>query len=591
MLKRFFISFLGTMAALWLSLIIFIFGFILMLGNMFASSVKDIEVRKNSVLYVNLEGTIPERRTSATLQDILEGTVPQSSLEEILCAIRQAKDDKCIKGIYLDCNLGALNGVASYEELLEGLLEFKKSGKWVYAYADSYSESEYLVASAADSVVLNPSGMVDVHGMASITPFYKGLLDKLGIQIQIVKVGTYKSAVEPFMLTEMSEPAKMQNRVFIDSIWNYYTKKVAANRNITPLAVKEWADSMIFTWPTSKVLEAKAVTALQYRRVAEENIKKLSGVDEDDDIRLVSVSDYLLGRGGLLKELDSDKGTHVALLYANGDIVDRGNEPTEISAEAIVPQINSLAEDDDVAALVLRVNSPGGSAFASEQIWEALNYFKSKGKPFYVSMGDYAASGGYYISCGADRIYADNTTLTGSIGVFGMLPNLQGLTDKVGINFTYVESNTNAVPYSPFRPMTEAQLAAMQKNVDNMYDLFTKRVAEGRKISQDSVKVIGEGRVWVGSSAIGIGLVDEIGSLETALNAMCQKVGLERNDVVSYPFSEASIWDSFLVGADMQMSINKKDLVMNEALKNILFINRLKSMNPIQARMPEHKIQ
>lgn len=591
MLKRFFISFLGTMAALWLSLIIFIVGFILMLGNIFASSLKDMEVKKNSVLYISLEGSIPERRTPASLQEVLEGTVARTSLEEILCAIRQAKDDKCIKGIYLDCNMGSLNGFASYEEFLETLKEFKNSGKWIYAYADSYSEPEYLVASAADSVVVNPSGVVDVHGMASVTPFYKGLLDKLGIKIQIVKVGTYKSAVEPFMLTEMSEAAKMQNRVFIDSIWNYYTENVALNRSLASETVREWGDSMIFTWPSAKILEAGAVTSLQYRRVAEGYVKKLSGVDEDDDIRLVPVSDYLMGRGGMIKQLNAGDGKHVALLYAVGDIVDRGNEPTEISSEAIVPEIERLAEDDDVCGLVLRVNSPGGSAFASEQIWEALDYFKSKGKPFYVSMGDYAASGGYYISCGADRIYADNTTLTGSIGVFGMLPDFQGLTDKVGINFTYVESNVNAVPYSPFRPMTGSQLAAVQKSVDNMYDLFTKRVAEGRHISQDSVKVIGEGRVWIGSAAIGIGLVDEIGSLETALNAMCKKTGLGRDEVVSYPFSKASIWDSFLESADLQASINKKDIVVNEALKNILFVNRLKSMNPIQARMPEHKIK
>ena len=387
--------------------------------------------------------------------------------------------------------------------------------------------------------------------------------------------------MEPYVLTGISEPARLQTQQYCDTIWNYISNTIADNRGLTQNFVKELAPKMIFTCEADKFLDYKLVDRLMYNRQNEDALRDLTELDPDEKIRLVTPADYLKSKTAL-SMLESEK-THIAVLYALGEISDSGKEG--IVGSAMVDEIVDLADDDDVAGMVLRVNSPGGSAFASEQIWEALEYFKSKNKPLYVSMGDYAASGGYYISCPADSIFADLTTITGSIGVFGLIPDFSGLvTDKLGVTFSTVETNNNAAGISVLTPMSTDQYDAMQKSVENIYELFTKRVADGRDLEIDYVKSIAEGRIWVGADAVKLGLVDTLGSLDDAIGAMADSIGLTKSDVVAYPRYEEKIWEQFL----RDYGIDQLNLEFDpETLQAADFLRRLRSANPIQARMPE----
>lgn len=580
MLKRFFISMLGTIAGVWISILIGFFALAAIVGAVIASgSEKKAKVKDGSVLYIDLSGAMPERYQPADIWQLIQNSGEDGeSLVDILAAVRAAAVDKNIEGIYIDA-AGGSAGSASREEIIEALADFKSSGKWIYAYGDTYSQGDYLVASIADSVFMNPSGSLDVHGVASQTPFFKNLFDKLGIKMQIVRVGTYKSAVEPFMCDDMSDASRLQTQVMVDSIWDYMGTTIAANRRVGLKDVSSWADSIIMCWTPERVVAAKAVTSLDYRRKVEAFLRDELGLDSDDDLPLVAPSEYMSSQKSA--KIDDD---HIAVYFAVGDIVDSGEGG--IAGDKVVPDIISLADDDNVKALVLRVNSGGGSAFASEQIWEALEYFKSKGKPFYVSMGDMAASGGYYISCGADRIYADHTTLTGSIGVFGMIPDVTDLvTDKIGVNFSTVESNANAAFPSFTGRLTPYQYQAMQRHVETIYDQFTQRVADGRGLSQDSVKVIAQGRVWTGGAALSIGLVDEIGTLNTVVEAIAGQCGLKPSKVVQYPAVGEHLFSQMLAEARRNMQVGNLSLD-SDFVRTMQMLNGLKSQNPIQARMP-----
>ncbi len=573
MLKKFFISMLGTIAGFWISLFLAVIVGVAVVGAIIASgSGSKPEISKNSILYLDLSGNIPERYQPADIWQMLRDVDGSGeALADILSAIRLAKNDAKINGIYINAQ-GAAAGMASREEIVAALRDFKSSGKWIYAYSDGYSQGDYLMSAVADSVFLNPIGGVDVHGVATSIPFFKGLMDKLGVKMQIVRVGTFKSAVEPFMTTEMSPASRLQNQVMVDSLWQYMTSVISESRGVTAASVNQWADSLLSTRSGQGALDVKAVSALRYRRQVEATLRAKSDVDDDDDLPLVTPSDYMAAQ----KTFSANK-KHVAVLFACGDIVDSGEGG--IVGEKMVPEILSLADNDNVKAMVLRVNSGGGSAFASEQIWEALEYFKSRGKTLYVSMGDYAASGGYYISCGADKIFADRTTLTGSIGVFGMIPDFSGLvTDKLGVRFSIVETNPNAAFPDPMKAMTPEQAALMQGSVERTYDLFTSRVAEGRGISQDSVKSIAEGRVWTGGAALRLGLVDAMGGLEAAVEEVAAKAGLDSDNVVYYP----AVDDKFSIGS-MEVS--------SGALRIMQFLEGLRTMNPVQARMMPVEVQ
>ncbi len=585
MFKRFFVSLLGTVAGIWISIISLVIIGAACVGVMLSGDKKTTAVEKHSVLYLDLTGDIIEREANADFFTLLsQAEQKPQTLENIVKAIQLSANDKKIEGIYIKCGGSAL-GVASREEIMQALRDFKESGKWIYAYGDMIQQGDYLLASVADEIYLNPVGNVIIRGIGSMTPFYTGLLEKLGVKVQVVKVGTYKSAVEPFILKEMSDAARLQNKVYIDSIWSYYATTVAENRSIAPARVSAWADSLTYAWTAEECINAGVVTNSAYGREFDEILKNKSGIKEDDDIRLVTPAEYIAFNHS---DFGNPSDRHIAVYYAVGDIVDGGNEG--IVGRTVVNDIVELADDDNVEGLVLRVNSPGGSAFASEQIWEALEYFKSKDKPFYVSMGDYAASGGYYISCGADSIYADKTTLTGSIGVFGMIPDFSGLvTDKLGVTFSEVASSPNATFMSLVEPMTPYQLGAMQKSVNEIYELFTSRVAEGRGMSVDDVKAIAEGRVWVGSSAIGIGLVDKLGSLTDCVTDMAESLSLRSDQYVSYPSVDSDLFKALM---DETGRLDVAGMALDrETLKALHAVKRLREAAPVQARMPEIEIR
>ncbi|MDE5684711.1 MAG: signal peptide peptidase SppA [Muribaculaceae bacterium] len=592
MLKRFFISMLGTMAGLWISIFLLFFGGVMVAVMALGKNAGDsnVKVSRHSVLVLDLSGNVEERfQPGSFMSFIQKGENNAPTLEELLTAVRGAASDDKIEGMYIKCG-GAAMGMAAREELLEAINDYKESGKWIFAYSDTYAQGDYMIATTADSIMLNPVGAVDIHGIGGMTPFFTGLLDKLGVKMQIIKVGTYKSAVEPYVLKEMSEPARRQMQQYIDSVWSFVSGTIAENRDIPVGEIDHMAANFVGQSPAETFVEKNLVTSLAYERTVDDAIRRQLGLDEDEDINYISTSQYV--ESADIKNILGGSGKkHIALLYAVGDIVDSGNDG--IVGPDMVSQICELADDDHVKGMVLRVNSPGGSAFASEQIWEALQYFKSKDKPLYVSMGDYAASGGYYISCGADSIFADLTTLTGSIGVFGMIPDLSGLvTDKLGVTFTTVESNPNAAGISLTTPMTPEQHAAMQKGVDRIYELFTGRVAAGRHMDIDSVKAIAEGRVWVGADAIRLGLVDRIGSLHTAVEAMADALDMDGSDVVAYPKTEDKIWMTILRNSgefsDMKLGEMPYDA---ETARMLDIVKNLRTMNPMQARMEAIEIK
>lgn len=582
MLKKFFISMLGTMAGLWISLFLVIAGGIMLLGvSLGKSSQQSTTVKNHSILHFDLTNEVVERKQPVSFIQMIqieENKTP--SLSEMLSALRVAAKDDKIEGLMLTFG-GSSMGAASREELIEAIVEFKKSGKWVYAYGDTYSQGDYLVATTADKIILNPVGSVDIHGLGAIIPFYKGFLDKVGVKMQVLKVGTYKSAVEPYILTGISEPARLQTQQYCDSIWNYISSTIAVNRGFEQEYVKSLATQMTSTFVADTLLNDRIVDALQYRRWLNKELCELTDVDVKDDPRLVDPETYLSTKSALAM-LEAEK-THIAVLYALGEIYDSGKEG--IVSTEMVNEIVDLADDENVAGMVLRVNSPGGSAFASEQIWEALEYFKSKDKPLYVSMGDYAASGGYYISCPGDSIFADKTTITGSIGVFGLIPDFSGLvTDKLGFTFSTVETNKNATGISVLEPMTAEQQVAMQRSVNDIYKLFVSRVAKGRNLKVEEVEAIAEGRVWIATDAIKLGLVDTIGSLDNAVEAMAAKLGLRKTDVVAYPNYEEKIWEQLLREYGFDQLNLKYD---NETFRAAEFLRHLREANPVQARMPE----
>ncbi len=584
MVKKFFISMLGTMAGLWLSLIIFVIGGIFIIGALVTKSLMgtSTEIKGDKILYLDLSGAISERQSQSSVKDLLSYVdEPSDDLSSILAALVLSRDDKKVKGVFIDCG-GSSLGVASRSEIIVELKKFKEAGKFVYAYADNYEQGDYYIASLADSVFVNPVGSLNVHGLSASTIFYKNVLDKLGIDVNVVRVGSFKSAVEPYMRMDMSEESKLQTSVFINSIWNDIASTIAEARHLdSAKEVNEWADSMIFTWAPERYVELKAVSALRYRSEVESTLRNKMKLDEDEDLPLVTPAEYIEGKTSML---DNTSKPHVAVLYAVGEISDNGSDG--IVGKTVVEQIERLAKDKNVSGLLLRVNSPGGSAFASEQIWNALECFKTTGKPFYVSMGDYAASGGYYISCGADVIYADASTLTGSIGIFGIIPNAKKLlTEKIGLGYQSVASGPNAGFPSLFEAPTREQLSAMQSYVNRGYDTFTSRVAAGRNIPVDSVKAIGGGRVWDGKSALNLGLVDKLGSMWTAINDLTEELGLDHTDIVCYPKLEATMLETLIKESKKNIAISETGLSMEEIKAYKEFAEWLQGLDPVQARM------
>ncbi len=583
-MKQFFTYVLATIAGIWITAIIAIIGSILMAIIMMAAGMSSStpSISSHSILHINLDGVIEERLEGRSIMDRLYGVgEDQLSLKDIVKSIRHAKDDSKIDGIFIDCK-GGTGGSATIAYIREALTDFKESGKWVVAYGDAYSQQNYFVATAADSLWVNPVGLVDVHGVGGSLTFYKGLLDKLDVEVQVIKVGTYKSAVEPFILTEPSEANRQQIRSYITPIWNYITENIASSRGVSTASVNQWADSILITCDPKLLPGMGVATSLRYRHEAEEWMKEQTDRDKDQNLRLVSPSTYV----NTIK--DKKSSTRIAVLYATGDIVDNGNEG--IVGNKMAPLILDLANDKKVDALVLRVNSGGGSAFASEQIWEALEQFKATGKPFYVSMGDVAASGGYYISCGADKIYCQPVTITGSIGIFGMIPSIKGfLNDKLGITTADIMTNPNA-NIGIINPMPPIQRAAMQKMIDRGYETFTTRCAEGRNMPIDSIKAIAEGRVWDGVTAKRIGLVDELGNLDDCIADLATANGYLKYELVEYPRTNKEWWEEILdEGTSIKQAMIRKEL--GAAAPYYDAVKKISKMEHVQCRMQEVVIE
>lgn len=553
MMKKFILTVCGSLVGAFLALVVFGLCAVAVSFSIMAAFAKSEvqSIQDHSMLYIKLSGPIAERSAdasaAASVMAMVQGQNGTSSLSDMVKAIEVAKTEKKIKGIYLDCQ-GAQASAATMRSLRNALLDFKASShKPVIAYGyQGYSQGDYYVATVADSVLLNPVGAVDVHGLAAVTPYFKTLLDKVGVKMQILRVGTYKSAVEPFMLDSISPANREQQSLFLGNVWRVMAGEMARSRDIAPAQFNAMADSLMLTMTAPALKASKLIDGTCYKPEMEDKIRRIAGLEQDDDLRLASpelvVSHYDNG---------SNKDGIVAVVYAVGEI-DGSDGPMadgeNIDSEKLVATIEELRNDDDVKGLVLRVNSPGGSAFGSEQIWRALEQFKRAGKIFAVSMGDYAASGGYYISCGAQRIFADSTTITGSIGIFGMIPCAQELIEnKLGVHMGVVKTNANADMATDYgivsKAMTPVQLAAMQNYINRGYDLFTQRVASGRGVSQDSIKKIAQGRVWDGISARRIGLVDQFGSLADAVDWVAKKASLNTGyyEVKEYPDLEVDL--------------------------------------------------
>ncbi len=557
MLKKFFWNLLSSFVGAWIALLGFgvliffvIFGLIARIGISAASDVEKLE--KNSILKVSLSGVIDERASEFDFNyyDIINGNLEQNqSLTTIVTAIDEAKDNKDIDAIYLECG-GVSAGYATLSAIRNSLVDFQKSGKKIYAYGDSYSAGTYFVASCADSLFMNPEGSMDLHGIVSSVPYMKGLFDKLGVNFQVVKVGTFKSAVEPYILTEMSQPARAQLDTLNGNRWSYIKNEIAKSREIRPTDIDSAVNYNIAFAEPEAILKFKLADKLIYNRNIKESLARLVGKDKPEDLNFIKPETLAQ---------QSDWGTgytndnQVAVLYAVGEISEEGE--SGINCYKLVPEIVKLADDENVKALVLRVNSPGGSVFGSAEIAEALNYFKSKKKAFVVSMGDYAASGGYWISADAERIFADPMTITGSIGIFGLIPEVSGLADKLGYNVQTVATNPDAVFPTLFKSLTAEQYQVMQDHVNAGYDRFVKRVAKGRNLSESKVRQIAEGRVWDAVTAKRIGLVDELGSLNDAIKWVAGQAKLgESYEVALYPQSGNNIWDMLPSAASARIS-------------------------------------
>lgn len=577
---------MATVVGIFLTMTLFTIISIISLAGMMATEGMSAPIKEKSILRLDLSGTLAERSDSNPFAALMGEENAALSLEDALLALDKAAKNENIIGVYLEGGaMGANPGMA--QELRQALVEFKESGKWVVAYGDSYGKTAYYLSSVADSVLLNPEGNVDFGGMASQIMFYKDVMEKVGVKMQVFKVGTYKSAVEPFICTEMSPANREQVTSYLFSIWTNMLKDVAESRNMEVGKLNSLADSLTMISEASVALNGGLVDKLCYMDEVKAILREKSGLeDEDDDLVFASVADVAKS-----ETLDEKVDEQVAVYYAYGEIVQSQgtgfgmSQEHQIVGEKMIKDLQDLREDDDVKAVVIRVNSPGGSAFASEQIWREVCLLKEK-KPVVVSMGGMAASGGYYISCAANRIFAEPTTLTGSIGIFGMIPDMSELmTEKIGLKFDVVKTNEMSDIGTMARPFNEAESAQMQKMINRGYDLFTKRVADGRGMAQDSVKLIAEGRVWTGEQGLNIGLVDELGNLDDAVAHAAELAKVEKFRAVGYPAPD-NPFDQLLNQTKGGYLDSELRELLGEGYAVYSLVRNVKDADRIQARMP-----
>lgn len=585
-MKDFFKNVLAT--AVGVLLVGFITGFFMVVSlvGMALSQSETAPVADNSVLVLRLTGSLSERANDDVLASLFGDRIPKLGLATMTEAIRQAKESDKVKGIYIEAGAFAPDSYASLAAIRRELEEFRKAGKWIVAYGDSYTQGAYYLASVADKVYLNPQGQVDWHGLGSEPVFVKELLAKLNVRMQVAKVGTYKSATEMFTGEKMSDADRQQTTAYLTGIWQNVVSAVGKSRSLTAQQLNAYADSLVSLAAPQDYVRMRMVDGLLYTDQVRQAVKKKMGLSPDDEIPQVSMSD-LLAAGP-----EDKKGDEIAIYYAVGDIVDgvvaMPSRESVIDAQKVCADLQDLAKDKDVKAVVLRVNSPGGSAYASEQIWHQVMELK-KVKPVVVSMGSYAASGGYYISCPANWIVAEPNTLTGSIGIFGMFPDVSGLLrEKLGLKFDEVKTNKYALFGTRSRPFTADELSHLESYIDRGYKLFRQRVADGRRLKVDQVEQVAQGHVWLGQDALRVGLVDQLGGVEVALRKAAQLAKLTQWHSTAYPVLPDYL--SQLLDLPGAARGNYLDEQMRQSLgayyEPFALIRDLQAQNPVQARLP-----
>ena len=585
-MKDFFKNVLATITGIVLLSTIMFFITLVSLIGIAASSSGSVKVADNSVLTLMLTGQLEERVDDNPLNFLTGGTISEFvGLNDIISAIQKAKEQENIKGIYIEAGMFTTDAPASTHAIREALLDFKKSGKWIVAYADSYTQNTYYLCSVADKIFLNPQGMIDWHGLSAEPYFLKDLLAKFGVKYQLCKVGKYKSAPEMMTADKMSDANREQVTVYINGIWDVMLKEVSASLKIPTDTLNAYADRAITLSTPSDYVKMKLVNKLLYTDQVKGEIKNMLKIGQKEDISQLTVAD--------MKNVESKKqdGDEIAVYYAYGDIVDSETgsmiqQEHNIVANTVCKDLEKLMNNDNVKAVVLRVNSPGGSAYASEQIWHAVTALKSK-KPVVVSMGGYAASGGYYISCASDYIYAEPTTITGSIGIFGMFPDFSGLlTEKMGIKFDEVKTNKFSAFGTMSRPFNAEEMALLDQYIGRGYELFRQRVADGRKQSAEQIEEVAQGRVWLGNDALKIKLVDAIGSLDNAVTKAAELAKIKEYHTSAYP--EAADWMQQLLDMNSKGSYLDAELrqIMGEYYAPMHFVKTISNRSAIQARLP-----
>lgn len=581
--KMMFASTLGFFVGLMLAEVIAIVFMIGMVAGLSSNSQAVYTPKaENSVFKIAFEGDIRESAEENPFTNLLTGREPDLSLRDLLKSIRHAKEQESVKGIYLDMGVFS-GGTASLDAVRRALMDFKESGKFIVAYADNYTQGGYYLASVADKIYLNPQGILGLTGLSSRTMFYKGLLQKIGVEMMVFKVGTYKGAVEPFIADKLSDANREQITSYQNSIWGNITKGIAKSRNITVEDVNRFADEGAFFASPEKAVEYKLIDELKYRSEVEKYLIEQSG-QTGDKLKTVGLSNMKN-----VKKTEREYRNKIAIVYAEGEIMQQiisspysGNFPC--ISEKINDDLRKLADNKDVKAVVLRINSPGGSAYTSEQIWKQVYELKKK-KPVVVSMGSVAASGGYYIASGASKIIAEPNTLTGSIGIFGMFPNTAGLFNKLALTTDIVKTNRYADFGDPARPMTDDEKALIQGYIERGYDTFLTRCAEGRGVSKADIDSIGQGRVWTGEQALKIGLVDELGGIERAV-----ELAGELAEIYNYNIMEVSTDHDFLKELlEKQIEVVKQSVVkdmLGDEYEHFRTLRKVKATYGIQARIP-----
>lgn len=580
-MKEFLRSTLATITGVLICGFIFIILGVTMLAGIVASSESETLVMPNSVFTLELKGTVQERYQPSPVDQFFEDQISTYGLEDILSSIQKAKGNEQIKGIYL--HTGALAcSTASLQAIHRALADFKQSGKFLIAYADMYTQGGYYLASVADKVIVNPVGSLSWHGLASETMFLKDFLAKIGVKMQIFRVGTYKSAVEPMTNTEMSPANREQTQAFLESTWKSIVDDVAASRNISVDSLNLLADKNMDLRPAEDYVHCGLADTLMYKDEVLSYLKSLAGLTVEDDLHTLSLDEMTRVKSATPKSKTRDV---VAVYYAYGEIDNGSSYDEGINSEKMTKDLRDLRKDKNVKAVVLRVNSPGGSAYGSEQIWREVNLLKAE-KPVVVSMGDYAASGGYYISCAANKIVAEPTTLTGSIGIFGMMPDASELlTNKLGLHFDGVKTHKMADMGSMSRPFNAEESALMQQMVNQGYALFTKRCAEGRNIPLEELCKIAEGRVWTGSMAKELKLVDELGGLDTAIQLAAELGKVKDYKLKSYPAKQDFLTELLNTRTDRYIHGQLQE-TFGEYYQGFEWLRHVKQSDRLQARLP-----